>query len=181
LFQLLKSTSNPAHAWSKFGTGNHATLRDGPKAGGLDLRAALLKFHAEFYSSTMMRMCVVGREELDQLHSWVETKFSPIARTDRARPAFGPAAMAAPQLGRLLRAIPVKDLRSLQLVWHIPASVSHLYGEKPLELLSHCIGHESEGSVLSYLKGQNWANGLSAGVSTGTLEFTLFSVSVDLV
>jgi secreted Zn-dependent insulinase-like peptidase len=33
----------------------------------------------------------------------------------------------------------------------------------PLRYLSHLLGHESEGSILSLLRAKGWANGLSAG------------------
>jgi insulysin len=151
-FQLLKSTSNPLHPFSKFGTGNHATLRDAPREAGVDVRAALLDFHANYYSPRIMALAVVGRESLEQLEALVAEKFGPVAAAEQsanAQPVFGSDAMTAAQLGRLIRAVPVKDLRYVQLLWHIDAPVHHLFDTKPLELASHCLGHVHESIVTS--------------------------------
>jgi secreted Zn-dependent insulinase-like peptidase len=45
LLQLTRSTSCPQHPFSNFGTGNAETLKTGPAAAGVDVRAALLSFH----------------------------------------------------------------------------------------------------------------------------------------
>ncbi|CAN0443339.1 unnamed protein product, partial [Laminaria digitata] len=39
------------------------------------------------------------------------------------------------------------------------------YKKKPSEYLSHLIGHEGEGSVLSLVRHKRWATGVCAGVS----------------
>lgn len=39
--QVLKATANPAHAFSKFGSGNYETLRPRPEE-GVDTRASLV-------------------------------------------------------------------------------------------------------------------------------------------
>jgi insulysin len=46
--------------------------------------------------------------------------------------------------------------------------------------LSHLIGHEGDGSVLSYLKKKGWALELSAGLSHGGNGFDFFKISVTL-
>lgn len=51
---------------------------------------------------------------------------------------------------------------------------------KPGQLLSHFIGHEGQGSILSYLKARGWANHLSAGATNGADGFEFFKISVDL-
>ncbi|KAI9895675.1 hypothetical protein PsorP6_017349 [Peronosclerospora sorghi] len=53
----------------------------------------------------------------------------------------------------------VKDLRIMDLSWPLP-SLHADYLTKPMKLLSHWIGHEGAGSILSYLKAPEWANGL---------------------
>jgi hypothetical protein len=46
--------------------------------------------------------------------------------------------------------------------------------------LSHLIGHEGDGSILAFLKDQDWANSLSAGVSRSFVDSAFFAVHVDL-
>lgn len=42
--------------------------------------------------------------------------------------------------------------------------------------LSPSKGHEGPGSLLSYLKGKNWANSLGVAAATNTDDFTIFDV-----
>jgi insulysin len=46
--------------------------------------------------------------------------------------------------------------------------------------LSHLIGHEGDGSILSLLKQKGWANYLSAGCSGGASGFDFYKVMIDL-
>lgn len=51
---------------------------------------------------------------------------------------------------------------------------------QPGAFLSHLIGHEGDGSILSYLKRKGWANSLSSGCGSGATGFAFFKVHVDL-
>lgn len=73
----------------------------------------------------------------------------------------------------------VKDVRSLELTFPFPDQ-DELYASKPAHFLSHYLGHEGEGSILSLLKAQGLANSLSAGCGGGGTGFDLFKVNVDL-
>ena len=54
------------------------------------------------------------------------------------------------------------------------------YATKPAQFLGHFVGHEGQGSILSYLKGKEWANGVSAGPAMSATGFSIFKISVDL-
>ena len=43
------------------------TLGKAPKDAGIDLRDALLAFHAAHYSANVMRLVVLGKEPLEEL------------------------------------------------------------------------------------------------------------------
>ena len=51
---------------------------------------------------------------------------------------------------------------------------------KPTRFISHCIGHEGAGSILSLLKKRGWATELGAGTSTQSTYFALFEISIKL-
>ncbi|QID86943.1 metalloprotease [Saccharomyces pastorianus] len=70
IYQLDKSLTNPNHPYHKFSTGNIETLGESPKENGLNIRDELLKFHKDFYSANIMKLCVLGREDLDTLSEW---------------------------------------------------------------------------------------------------------------
>jgi insulysin len=166
LMQLYKSTADPAHPFHKFGTGNLSTLRDRPEdVVGLELRAApggevalkltpqhrapvsvrdsLFAFHAKHYSANAMRLVVVGREDLDTLQAWVVPLFSAVPNTDRLPPVWATLPYGAAQLGRELKVVPVRDLRTLSVWWALPP-LRPLYRSKPHRILSHLLGHEGD-------------------------------------
>lgn len=66
-YQLGKYLSNPNHPYSKFTTGNLETLRDEPKARGVDVRDRFMKFHERYYSGNLMKLTVLGRGKRNEL------------------------------------------------------------------------------------------------------------------
>uniref|UniRef100_A0AAV1UPF1 Insulin-degrading enzyme n=1 Tax=Peronospora matthiolae TaxID=2874970 RepID=A0AAV1UPF1_9STRA len=179
LYQLQKSLSNPLHPFHKFGTGNTETLGTIPKAQGVDVRAALLEFYATYYSASIMKLVICGKESVATLKMWAEELFSEIRNSGRTCPTFGDAVpFDEMRLARVVQVVPVKDVRVIDISWPLPS----LYWEfrtKPTKLLSHLIGHEGPGSILSYLKLQKWAHGLSAGLLRDNEDWALFGVKID--
>lgn len=74
---------------------------------------------------------------------------------------------------------PVKDNRGLEITFPFP-DLTHLYKSKPTNYITHFLGHEGKGSVLSYLKSKGWTNYLRAGMAHGVAGFDFFKVTVDL-
>jgi insulysin len=72
-----------------------------------------------------------------------------------------------------------RDSKTLELAFQFP-SIEGYYKSKPGKYLSHLIGHESEGSILSALKSKSWANSLSSGVSQSYKDFAFLNVDIDL-
>jgi insulysin len=180
LYQLQKALANPDHAFHKFGTGNLETLGTGPAAKGVDVRATLLEFYETYYSASVMKLVVYGKEDLGTLEQWAIELFSPIRTTGRTAPTFGDdvAPYDEPRLARAIHVSPVKNLRIIDVSWPLPPLYAD-FRTKPSKILSHLIGHEGQGSVLSLLKAKKWANGLSAGLSRDHEDWALFSVKVD--
>jgi insulysin len=54
------------------------------------------------------------------------------------------------------------------------------YETQPTMFLASLIGHESEGSLLSYLKSKDWANGLDAGTTDSATGWSGFQIDIDL-
>ena len=73
----------------------------------------------------------------------------------------------------------MRDLRTLSVWWPLPP-LRPLYRSKPHCLLSHLLGHEAEGSLLSLLKTRGWADSLCAGETNSNSDFSLFEVQMDL-
>ncbi|EST05004.1 Peptidase M16, N-terminal [Kalmanozyma brasiliensis GHG001] len=178
-FQLDKTLSDPSHPYSQFGTGSYQTLWEDPKSKGMDVRDELLKFHDQYYSANVMKLVVLGREDLDQLTSWVIEKFSGVRNTGREPPLFDRSPLTQEQLQKQIFAKSVRDVRKLKIAFPIPDQGPH-FRSKPGHFLSHFIGHEGEGSILSHLKKKGWCDRLSAGASGDANGFEFFKISIDL-
>lgn len=55
-----------------------------------------------------------------------------------------------------------------------------LHRKKADDYLSHLIGHEGRGSLLSALKSRGWASELSGGVTEQSTAFYLFDIVISL-
>ena len=178
-FQLDKTLSNPSHPYSKFGTGNLATLWEKPREMGLDIRDELLKFHERYYSANMMKLVVLGRESTAKLTEWVAEKFSNVPNKQCDVPSFPGSPLSDRELGTQVLFRTIKDVRLLDITFPFPEQAD-LYRSKPGQLLSHLIGHEGHGSLFSCLKQRGWANLLSAGSAIHAKGFELFKINIDL-
>eukprot|EP00474_Spongospora_subterranea_P010402 CRZ10860.1 hypothetical protein [Spongospora subterranea] len=179
-FQLLKSTANQKGTpFTKFGTGNYETLSVIPKQQGIDTRTALLTFYNQYYSANLMYLCVLGAGSLDEIEEQVKASFSSIENRGLTAQFFPGPVFDEISFCRMYYKLPVKDNRSVQLVWELP-STEGLYRLNPSGFLSHLIGHEAEGSILSALKSRSWATGLSSGESFSATGFAIFTVSIEV-
>ena len=155
MFQLTKSTSSSDHPYHKFGSGNKATLKDRPAEKGIDTRENLLSFHKEYYSANNMRLAVVGKEPLDTLQAWVTQRFEGVRNTERPVPSFEGMPLRKEDMAKSFLVQPVKELRTIELSFQTP-SLRSQYRAKPSQYLSHLVGHEGPGSILSLLKARAW-------------------------
>lgn len=178
-FQIEKSLANPAHPFHKFGTGSKVTLWDDPVKRGQNVRDELLKFHKRYYSANVMKLVVLGRESLDQLTDYVVDKFSPVPNKNISPPEFAPDPLLPEQLQTQVFYRAVKDVRALLITFPIPDQNPY-FKTKPAQFLSHLIGHEGPGSILSLLKARGWSNHFSAGATDVANGFGFFKISVDL-
>ena len=167
---------NPEHPASRFSIGTNKTLADRT---GHEVRDDLIAFYRSHYSADLMALTVLGKEPLTVLEQWVRKRFKGIRRTD-AKPLRIRVPLFAP--GRLparVDVVPVKNLRRLSLSFPIP-EVYTLWRRKPTLLISHLLGNEGKGSLLSALKARGWADGLSAGLGFNQPSGATFEVGISL-
>lgn len=166
---------NPLHPYAKFGVGNLETLADQE---GRSVRDDLLAFYQAHYSADNMTLVVLGKEGLDELSEKVAERFSAIPKRSVSTPESGIALMPPDLLPALVEIQPVQTLRRLTLSFPVP--MGQHYREKPMQYLGGLLGHEGEGSLLSFLKAQGWAEGLSAGGHAKGRNQQTFDVTITL-
>ncbi|HIM53296.1 MAG TPA: hypothetical protein EYI88_01790, partial [Candidatus Marinimicrobia bacterium] len=81
---------------------------------------------------------------------------------------------------RLIRVKPVKDKKELGLEFPLPINLYQYYEEKPMKILGSLMGHEGQGSLLSFLKEKGLATGLNGGGSPDTPDYGSAGVHIQL-
>ncbi|XP_058832419.1 insulin-degrading enzyme [Topomyia yanbarensis] len=177
--QVNKSLCDPKHPYNKFGTGSKKTLLEDPKLSNINIREELMKFHSKWYSANIMSLAVFGKESLDELESMVVQMFSDIENKNVTSPRWKELPFGKDQLATKTMVVPVKDSRSLTITFQTE-DLERFYKAGPEHYVSHLIGHEGVGSILSELKAKGWCNNLVGGYSTIGRGFGFFEVMVDL-
>ncbi|OAA58393.1 a-pheromone processing metallopeptidase ste23 [Niveomyces insectorum RCEF 264] len=181
IHQLEKSLTNPKHPFCHFSTGNLEVLKVEPEARGINVREKFMEFHDKYYSANQMKLVVLGREPLDVLQDWVSELFSGVPNKNLPPNSWPDVVPYTPEyLGWQTFVKPVMDSRDLTLRFPFPDETL-LYDSQPSRYISHLIGHEGPGSVMSYIKSKGWANSLGAGmyaVCAGTPG--IFEVTIRL-
>ena len=168
-YDVYREVMNPEHPYSRFSVGSLTTLADRPND---KVRDDLLSFYRQHYSAEKMRLVVLGKENIPQLKAMVRQRFSEIPLYIRGKlksdaeedngtviPLFPDNTLPIEVVSR-----PVKDLRKMSMLFPL-SSLEAYHREKPLSYIGSLLGHEGQGSLLSVLKKQGWAEGLSAGGS----------------
>jgi insulysin len=181
LNQLDRSLSNPKHPYCRFSTGNLETLKVSPAARGLNVRQEFMNFHEKEYSANRMKLVVLGKEPLDVLEEWVADLFSGVKNKNLPQNRWeNEQPLGKEELLTVYYAKPVMESRLLDLYFPF-MDEEKLFESQPSRYISHLIGHEGPGSIMSYIKLKGWANGLTAGaysICPGSLE--MFNCQIRL-
>jgi insulysin len=170
--QLLRYFYKKDHPANHFSTGNLDTLK------GIT-QEEFVRFYNKYFSANRMSLALLSSKSLDELEAMARQYFLPIKNNHTARTSYDPDYLDKIQGLRLIKRVPVKDLMSLSLNFAIPSFIKH-FDVKPERLIAFCIGHEGEGSLLSFLKEQGLATGLGAGAGYPTLDYGMFLIDIQL-
>jgi insulysin len=128
----------------------HASVR-AKHVPALKVRRTLIDFHSRHYSANLMTVAILGRECLDTLAQWAVPLFATVPDQKLPRPKFDVEPYPLSRLNNYYRIVPVKNFSSLTVTWALPPITEQVHS-KPFRYVSHLLGHESEGSLLSLLK-----------------------------
>ncbi|KAJ1936699.1 metalloprotease, partial [Linderina macrospora] len=165
VLQLKRSLSSPTHPYHMFDIGNMSTLKGDAERLGVDLRAELIKFHAKYYSSDIMKLVIVGSDSLDKLTDWTVEMFSPIASKGNTMPVFIGHPLSSNELGTLVRFKTVNEYHWVDINFPMP-NLHAWYREMPHVHINSLLKHDGHGSILAYLKKRGWATYIYAGASS---------------
>jgi insulysin len=153
---VLKDLANPVHPYHRFNIGNTSTLSKVSQD-------TLKDWYGHHYSANLMRLVIISPQPLDKLIDLVVQDFKDVPNrdskaTDSTLPIFLNA--TSPQMTYIE---PIKNVRSLMLVWDLPQPFAHTIETKPEALICYVLGHEGKESLLAQLKRENLAESLSCG------------------
>lgn len=126
-----------------------------------------------------MKLVVYGREDTEVMKQWVVDKFSQVANKNLTRYKLPECPFDERALGKIFKIVPIKDKKKLELSWIMPDQREH-YRNHPGKYVSHLIGHEGKGSLLSFLMKEDLVTSLSAGSYDNYEVYCEFSVYFDL-
>lgn len=126
-----------------------------------------------------MKLVVYGQSDIETLTKSVEEKFKDVKNYN-----FDKFTMAEPPyydnvLQKMVKLVPVKDKRTLEMIWILDNQVQH-YHYPPSRYVSHLLGHEGKGSLLSFLIKEGLATSLSAGGTDNYDCYSELEVTVSL-
>ena len=165
--------TEPGHPMQHFGTGNKETL-----AG--NNRPYLLSFYKKYYSASNMKLAMISNISFQEMEAFARKYFAAIPGFPVDKPKIDPEfRKPLKKKYRLLKIKTLKDVRSLSMEFPT-IRLKELQNNKPASLVGTVIGYEGKGSLLSELKRQGFALGLSAGGGYGHPDINEFSISVSL-
>ncbi|KAJ0100678.1 hypothetical protein J7T55_000468, partial [Diaporthe amygdali] len=161
LEKLSQSLSNPDHPYFHSATGNLKVLKSAPEARGVNVRQEFIRFYEMHYSANRMKLVVLGREPLDVLRSWVTEYFTDVQDKKLKPNRWNTIPLGPEYLQLRIFAKPVKNSKSL-FVYFPFMDEEELFESRPSLYITHLIGHEGPGSIMSHIKSKGWANSLCA-------------------
>ncbi|CAJ1364618.1 unnamed protein product [Effrenium voratum] len=180
---ILNMSANPDHPFH-VAVGNNKVLLEDPKERGIDLYEEMKKLYESTYSSNGMTLCVFGKEPTAELRQIVRDKFGPVVNKGVDMPVGDNVSSHLPfkpsDWHQLLLMNPVQDVKDLTFSWVIPYQAP-LWRSKPVEYISHLLGHEGKGSVIAALKQKGLISACTAD-NGAWLEgaFSLLNVTFEL-
>lgn len=176
MYEVMKETSNPDHAFTKFSVGNLTTFSD---ENGGNIHKDLINYYNKNYSANIMTLTIVGKESIPALKKWVEELFSPIKNKNLTPFSTDIALFNDDQKGIRIDYIPIKDVHKLTFSFPMPWKEEYRL-TKPDLIIAHLLGHEGEGSLYAMLKSKGWVNSLSAGRGLMANNYSTFEIDMDL-
>jgi insulysin len=170
---VMKDLENPKHPNNRFTMGNSTTLSS-------VAQETLKKWYEDHYSANIMHLYVISKLPLDELLKLVVEDFGGIPNRDK-QPFMPEMSLLNPDMqGQWIYIEPIKNVRTLTLLWELPKSFGLMRDTRPDRLLCHILGHEGNESLLADLKREKLAEGLQCSSYDIGSKSVLFFVAIDL-
>ncbi|XP_071653513.1 insulin-degrading enzyme-like isoform X2 [Temnothorax longispinosus] len=148
-----------------FGIGNKKTLDN------INVKDRLEDFYKK-YSAHIMSLCVLGKDNLNDLESMVVKRFRNVKNKKVELSMYSEYTVKNEDLNTMWKYVPIFDIRELCISF----SLLKIKRENDLYL----IGHKGENSLLSALKAMNWCIDLEVELCSVDTSVYFFKLQFDL-
>ncbi|XP_060860075.1 insulin-degrading enzyme-like [Metopolophium dirhodum] len=179
LEQLKRSLSVPNHPFNMFGTGTKQTLWDIPKKKKIKICRKLLKFYSKWYSSHLMNLAVLGKEDLTTLEDMVVSLFKHIKKKNINLPTWTDPIYKKEQLATKTIVVPIKDIRQL-IVNFLLKDQQPFYKAMPIDYLNALFGDKGPTSISAILMKKGWSTGVLANNIVEARGIEYYEIYVEL-
>lgn len=147
---------------------------------GRETRRRLLEWWSKEYCASRMRLCIIGKESLDELSELASSLFSPILnRGQDPLPMIEDHPFGENEKGTLVSVQTVMAFHAMEISFPLEYQPP-FWRQKPIDFISHFVGHEGPGSLHSYLKNKHWVSSLSTGQQNLARGFAMFKITIHL-
>ena len=171
-----KETSNPAHPFSQFSSGNKACYSTHTEQA---LTQALRQFHQEHYHAGTICLCLVSPLSFEEMNRDIVPLYDDIPKAKAVNEAITSPLITATENKKCINIEPLRDIRSLMLCFALP-DIHQWYETKPESVISVLLGDEEQGSLLWHFKQQGWATQLTAGTGIQGSNFKDYTLNIQL-
>ncbi|MBT0587525.1 insulinase family protein [Alteromonas oceanisediminis] len=175
LYQVHKETANPQHPFSQFSVGNKHIFQQYDVAA---LKRRLHALHDSAFCGQNVCVTVVSDLEMSVILPIAKATLGAIPTGEqRSKPELPPL-YTANELGVEIVVKPLSDTRRLILTFALPALT--IEDIPALGFISHLLGDESKGSILSVLKKRGWVSSLNAGGGIDGRNFKDLNINMQV-
>jgi len=168
-----KELAHPLHPYHRFNMGNRQSLAK-------TSRETVMQWYRDHYKANLMRLIVYSPLPLDQLQKLVVQEFKAIPNGEKPLLSIEEKVAMSEYQGQFVYIEPIKHLRSLTLMWDLPAKFANMKESRPDKIVCHLLGHEGTDSLLAELKREKFAEKIRCGGMKLGQDAMQIHLTVDL-
>eukprot|EP00828_Plagiopyla_frontata_P020903 TRINITY_DN2690_c0_g1_i1.p1 TRINITY_DN2690_c0_g1~~TRINITY_DN2690_c0_g1_i1.p1 ORF type:complete len:646 (+),score=109.29 TRINITY_DN2690_c0_g1_i1:136-1938(+) len=176
----LRQIANKTHPFSYFSCGNRDTLMTEPQLKGKNVYHAMENFYNQHYSSNIMSLVVISKEDPEKMLDVINNKFISIKNKQLDQTTFNNSGkiFTKENRGSLLKFISSSSDYKLVIIFELEEVITK-YNEQPLDFIDYFISNEGKKSFKSILLQKGWIYNLDSGSDSNTAG-TLYEVELTL-
>lgn len=172
-YMVFKEVGNPLHPNASFSTGNAETLSAIPQS-------TLIEWYKNHYSADRMHLVIISPLSVEELIPLAVQTFSSVPLSTYIEKEIPEELLSSQQKGHFIYIKPIRDLRTLTLLWQPPIRLTVDLERQPFALIAYCLNNSTANGLLAHLKKEGVAESLRAEFSSVGRGQAFFQISIDL-